>query len=136
MPVMLKDTTKVKNLRYVLNHSWKRIQRLTFGFFFLAGAGFWGGMAASRDLKPCGHDKDSSGTEENGVIPSWTGDVGFREVSMCRTAILPSFSSRVVSRGGGMMGSLSVWSCNPFSASSRFWTGGDVHPLLPSGDFL
>jgi hypothetical protein len=54
MPVRLRKVTKVKNLRYALNQSWKRIHLLALGLsgFFAAavrGAGGGGVTVASTD---------------------------------------------------------------------------------------
>lgn len=76
---MFKAITKVKNLRYVLNHSWKRIQGLTFrGADFLDGNGgistgcrvggeaTLGGLISVDDCS-CGEDPEASRLFSGGV---------------------------------------------------------------------
>ena len=73
----------VKNFRYVLNHKSIKIHLLIFG---RVGAGFLSvvlSTLASVARGPGGHEKDNSGTLENGVIPSWTGEAGDIRVSSC-----------------------------------------------------
>jgi len=71
IPDRLSKVTKVKNFRYVLNQSLKRIHRLIFGG---GRAGFFGdgsgGGASTGAFHPAGHDSDSAGTLEKGVRPS------------------------------------------------------------------
>ena len=90
MPTAFITVTKMKNFRYVLNQRLKRIHRLGFG---LGGAGFFATVvlraaASVAPRQPVGHDSDSSGTLENGVVPSWTGEPGNRWVSMCISGFL------------------------------------------------
>lgn len=81
IPVKFSKTTNVKNLRYVLNQSSAIIHRLIFGF---GGAGFLTVVSSTLALAAfcvVGHDSDSSGTLDSGVIPSWTGEAGESRVS-------------------------------------------------------
>lgn len=76
IPVKFSKTTNVKNLRYVLNQSSASIHRLVFGF---DGAGFLtvvSSTLASVAFAVVGMDRDSSGTLDSGVMPSWTGEAG------------------------------------------------------------
>jgi hypothetical protein len=83
IPAKFSKMIIVKNFRYVLNQRSKRIHRLIFDF---DGADFFTvalSSLASVAFHPAGHDSDSSGTLENGDIPSWTGEVGDIRVSSC-----------------------------------------------------
>lgn len=71
IPAKLSKVTKVKNFRYVLNQSTKMIHR-RFVVDSLGGAAFVGFSPSGP-----GHDRDSTGTFADGVMPSCTiGDIG------------------------------------------------------------
>jgi len=81
-PTKLRVVTKVKSIRYVLNHSLNNIHRLTFffgGCVFGFGAGIVSNFSTGRRLveksldslgEIAGRASVKTGTLEDGVIPS------------------------------------------------------------------
>src|SRR5690349_25151341 len=96
IPSAFSTVTIVKSFRYVLYHSWNRIQWLTFFFGAPCCLGAGGaGFGDSGPPNPLGQANDRRGEVAaragGGVRPSWIGEVGKRYVSMT-SSFFPSSS--------------------------------------------